>query len=238
MELIVVVYRWASGKGALQFDKTLYNTKTAAKGFRATAILMQREGKPLRGVSHSAGCRVTALGLVTWTLKALDLPHCIVLVSADLPQKLLLEYVERSQINERVQVEFTLMVSQEDNALAHSEGYHGFSLLPGILGPILPRADGAGPRVGYSRNSWADVDLDKPGLSASTIECSRARCAAEDHNKHGFIWSSEVVGAVVRAKLRGKPMPPTQDEQRIVQRNGSGPALPTVCPFIWEAING
>ncbi len=70
------------------------------------------QGKPLRGVSHSAGCRVTALGLVTWTLKALDLPHCIVLVSADLPQKLLLEYVERSQINERVQVEFTLMVSQ------------------------------------------------------------------------------------------------------------------------------
>ncbi len=39
----MVVYRWASGKGALQFDKTLYNTKTAAKGFRATAILMQRE---------------------------------------------------------------------------------------------------------------------------------------------------------------------------------------------------
>ena len=88
--------------------------------------------------------------------------------------------------------------------------------------------------MGFSLRSWFNPSLGLPDYTSSTIECSRARCEREDTKKHNYFSSSPAVAAVLRARLRGQAMPPTQLQPRQLPHNGAGPSIPTLCINIWD----
>ena len=70
------------------------------------------QGRPVRAVAHSAGCRVTLQGVGgSWTLNK-GASHCLVLIAGDQPQKEALECLVRAKYDARVKLQVTVLVSQ------------------------------------------------------------------------------------------------------------------------------